>query len=49
MDQELMAIPEGERVIVGEYLNGHMGIHREANERIHGGWEWERRTRKEKW
>ena len=32
------AIPEGERVIVGGYLNGHVGISREAIERIHGGW-----------
>ena len=38
MDQELRAIPEGERVIVGGYLNGHVGISREAIERIHGGW-----------
>ena len=38
MDQELRAIPEGERVIVGEYLNGHVGINRDAIERIHGGW-----------
>ena len=30
------AIPEGERVIVGD-LNGHMGISREAIERTHGG------------
>ena len=38
MDQELRAIPEGERVIVGGDLNGHVGITREAIERIHGGW-----------
>ena len=38
MDQELRAIPEGERVIVGGYLDGHKGISREAIERIHGGW-----------
>ena len=38
MDQELRAIPEGERVIVGGGLNGHVGISREAIERIHGGW-----------
>ena len=38
MDQELRAIPEGERVIVGGYLYGHVGISREAIERIHGGW-----------
>ena len=38
MDQELRAIPEGERVIVGGDLNGHVGISREAIERIHGGW-----------
>ena len=38
VDQELRAIPEGERVIVGGDLNGHMGISREAIERIHGGW-----------
>ena len=36
MDQELRAIPEGERVIVGD-LNGHVGISREAIERTHGG------------
>ena len=43
------AIPEGERVIVGD-LNGHMGISREAIERTHGTVVvvWERRTRKEK-
>ena len=38
MDQELRAIPEGERVIVGGDLNGHVGISREAIGRIHGGW-----------
>ena len=38
MDQELRAIPEVERVIVGGDLNGHVGISREAIERIHGGW-----------
>ena len=37
MDQELKAIPEGERVIVGGYLNGHVWINRYAIERIHGG------------
>ena len=36
MDQELRAIPEGERVIVGGDLNGHVGISKEAIERIHG-------------
>ena len=36
MDQELRTIPAGERVIVG-YLNGHVGISREAIERTHGG------------
>ena len=38
MDQEFRAIREGERVIVGGYLNGHVGSSREAIERIHGGW-----------
>ena len=38
MDHELRAIPEGERVIVGGDLNGHVGISREAIERIHRGW-----------
>ena len=38
MDQELRAISEGERVIVEGYLNGHVGINRDAIERIHGGW-----------
>ena len=38
MDQELRAIPEGERVIVGGYLNGHLWINRDAIERIPGGW-----------
>ena len=38
MDQELRAIPQGERVILGGDLNGHVGISREAIERIHGGW-----------
>ena len=28
MDQELREIPEGERVIEGGYLNGHVGINR---------------------
>ena len=37
MDQEPRAIPEGERVIVGGDLNGHVGISREAIEMIHGG------------
>ena len=37
-DQELRAIPERERVIVGVYLNGHVGINRVAIERIPGGW-----------
>ena len=48
MDQELRAIPEGDMVSVGGDLNGHVGISREAIERIHGAGEWERRTRKEK-
>ena len=30
MGQELRGIPEGERVIVGGDLNGHMGMSREA-------------------
>ena len=34
MDQELRAIPEGERVVVEGYLNGHVWISREANERM---------------
>ena len=38
MDQELRAIPEGEKVIVGGDIKGHVGISREAIERIHGGW-----------
>ena len=33
---ELRVIPEGERVIVGGDLNGHVGSSREAIERIHG-------------
>ena len=37
MDQQLRAIPEAEKVIVGGDLNGHVGISREAIERIHGG------------
>ena len=45
MDHELRAIPEGERVIVGGDLNGHVG-------KLLRGYtvagEWERRTRKEK-
>ena len=36
--QELRAIPEGERVIVGGGLNGYVAIRREAIERIHSGW-----------
>ena len=38
MDQELRAIPEGERVIVGGDLNVHVWISREAIERIYCGW-----------
>lgn len=38
MDQELRSIPEGERVIVGGDLNGHVGMSRDEIERIHGGW-----------
>ena len=38
LDQELRAMPEGERVIVGGDLNGHAGVSRKAIERIHGGW-----------
>ena len=37
MDQEPRAIPDGERVIVGGDVNSHVGISREAIERIHGG------------
>ena len=38
MDQGLSSIPEGDRVVVGGGLNGHVGISREANVRIyHGG------------
>ena len=38
MDQEFRARTEGERVIVGGDQNGHMGMSREAIERIHGDW-----------
>ena len=38
VDQELRAIPEGESVIVGGDLNGHVGISRDVIERVHGGW-----------
>ena len=38
MDQELSATLDGERVIVGGDLNGHIGRSREGIERIHGGW-----------
>ena len=38
MKQELRAIPEGERVIVGGDINGLVGISREAIERIPGDW-----------
>ena len=48
MDQELKAIPTTETVIVGGDLNGHVGISREAIERMHGGWGVGERTRKEK-
>ena len=37
MGQELRAIPEGERVIVGGYINGYVGFSRETIERVHGG------------
>ena len=38
MDQELSVTLEGERVIVGGYLNGHIGRSGEGVERVHGGW-----------
>ena len=38
MDQELSAALDGEGVIVGRYLNGHIGRSRDGIERIHGGW-----------
>ena len=38
MDQELSATLEGERVIVGGYLNGHIERSRDRIERVHGGW-----------
>ena len=38
MDQELSATLDGERVIVGGELNGHIGRSREGIERIPGGW-----------
>ena len=38
MDQELSATLDGDRVIVGGYLNGHIGRNREGIERIHRGW-----------
>ena len=38
MDQELSATLDGERLIVGGDLYGHIGRSREGIERIHGGW-----------
>ena len=38
MDREIGAMPEGEMMIVGGDIHGHVGINREAIERIHGGW-----------
>ena len=38
LDEELRNIPEGEKVIVGGDLNGHVGVNREGIERVHGGW-----------
>ena len=38
MNQELRAIPEGERVIVRGDVNGHVRISRVAIERIYVGW-----------
>ena len=38
MDLELSATLDGDRVIVGGYLNGHIGRNREGIEKIHGGW-----------
>ena len=38
VDQELREIPEGESVIVGGDLNGHVGISRDVIQRVHGGW-----------
>ena len=39
MDQELSATLDGERVIVGGDINGHIGRSRWGIERIHGGWD----------
>ena len=38
LDEEMRATPEGERVIMGADLNGHLGRCRDGIERIHGGW-----------
>ncbi|KAG8229954.1 hypothetical protein J437_LFUL008527, partial [Ladona fulva] len=38
LDQVIMEIPENERVIVGEDLNGHVGRRRCGEERAHGRW-----------
>ena len=38
MNQELSATLDGERVIVGGYLNGHIGRSREGIGRIPRGW-----------
>ena len=38
LEQELSLIPDGERVILGGDLNGHVGRRRDGIERMHGGW-----------
>ena len=39
MEQDLSSTLDGERVIVGEYLNGQTGRNREGIEMVHGGWD----------
>ena len=48
MYQDLSATLDGERVIVGGYLNGHTGRSREGIERVHGGWGMRESNAKEK-
>ena len=38
LEEEINLMPDGERVILGGDLNGHVGIRRDGMERIHGEW-----------
>ena len=38
LEEEFRLIPNGERVVLGGDLNGHVGRERAVIERVHGGW-----------